>query len=175
MTSAESSLQKVIYEYSIFLKPEHVEIVNRIYNTAPFERSLAVWSITRLETAALSQIRIPPERSDPPEKLRFFSRGNIALMKKENNAILLNPTIARSSKMDVAELRCWSMTNEIVSKDKSGNSLTIRYQDSSGDLYGEYPVHVFLNQRFTEIESHSEYLMLNPGEAVLLREVWNVH
>ena len=64
MSSAESSLFQVVCEYRLRIVPgsDVLELTNTLINTAPYDRPLGTWSITRVRSAGLKRVLLPSVR-----------------------------------------------------------------------------------------------------------------
>lgn len=174
MTSPESTLFRIIFEYRLKLEPDGLSVENRIINKAPYRRELGIWSITRLETSSLARLLLPPERRNPPAKLLLEQRGNLLNLIRTPERMILDLSTNPPERFSFAQLRCWSDPPEIRTEGRNGTRMRIRYQTPAEDLNGEYPVHIFINSALTEEESHSQTLPREAGEALSFREHWSI-
>ena len=171
MTSAESSLFQVIYEYRLRIQPESekLEITNTLINTAPYERLLGIWSITRLESSALKRILLPPDRG-----IRKISKeGDSVNVSANSDGIELQLDFQSKASRDFFELRSWSAETEVAAESRKGNFLRIRYEGADRSPKGESPIHLYFCELFSEMESHGPTRLLKPGERISLMEQWS--
>lgn len=173
MTSQESTLFRIVYEYRLKFEADGLSLENRLINKAPYRRSLGIWSITRLETSSLARLVFPPERKSPPAKFLFEQRGNVLHLARTPERIVLELAAAPAERFAFAQFRCWSEPPEIRTESRRGSVMRIRYQTPAEELNGEYPVHIFINNALTEEESHSPTLPEHPVGVLSLREHWS--
>lgn len=174
MTSAESALFQAVYEYRIRILPDtdDIEITNTLINTAPYERLLGIWSITRLDSFLLRRILLPPEQTPSSAEMIISKRGNAVKLTAEEQGTELQMNIKPKTPHDFFELRAKCGKAEITAEAKNGSRLRFSYRESRRSADGEFPVHLFLCDRFTEIESHGPTRLLKPGERISLTEKW---
>ena len=84
------SLQ-VVYEYRIRIAPgsDVLEIENSMINTAPYERLLGVWSITRLDSFSLKRILLSAGNDSPAFRPEVAKHGDaVTLIRRSRNTEL---------------------------------------------------------------------------------------
>ena len=170
MTSAESALFQLVYEYQIRIAPESekLEITNTLINRAPYERLLGIWSITRLDSFALKRILLPSACG----KRTISKQGDSVKTAGFTGGIELQIDIRPKTPHDFFELRAWSPVAEIPVEAKDGSRLLFRYESANSSPVGDPAIHLFLCDRFSEMESHGPTRLLKPGERISLTETW---
>lgn len=173
MTSAESALFQLLYEYRIRIVPDsgRLEITNTLINTAPYERQLGIWSITRLETFALKRVLL----SSGQGNRKISQMGDSVKVAETADGIELRINFRLKTPRDFLELRAWPAETELRVESKEGNFLRIRYEGADRSPEGESPIHLYFCERFSEMESHGPTRLLKPGERISLTEKWHAN
>ena len=109
MVSSESALFQVVYEYRIRIAPESniLEVENSLINTAPYERLLGVWSITRLDSFPLKRVLLPEGKRSSSAELHVAKHGSAVGLIRAKNEIELRVDIQEETPEDFFELRTW--------------------------------------------------------------------
>ena len=173
MSSMESALFQVIYEYRICIRPgvPELEVTNTLINTAPYERLLGVWSITRLDSSALKRVLLPP--SDRRQREISRSGDSVSLSSDTAEGMELLVNFRPGTPRDFFELRSRSAGTELEAEARNGDRLRIRYEGANRSPEGEAPIHLFFCDRFSEMESHGPTRLLKSGERISLSERWS--
>ena len=173
MTSAESALFQLLYEYRIRIVPDsgRLEITNTLINTAPYERQLGIWSITRLETFALKRVLL----SSGQGNRKISQMGDSVKVAETADGIELRINFRLKTPRDFLELRAWPAETELRVESKEGNFLRIRYEGADRSPEGESPIHLYFCERFSEMESHGPTRLLKPGERISLTDKWHAN
>ena len=171
MTSAESSLFQVVYEYRLRIRPESekLEITNTLINTASYERLLGIWSITRLESFALKRILLSSDRGNR----KISQEGDSVKLAETADGMEVRMNFHSKTPREFCELRTWPAETELTVESKEGNRLRICYEGADRSPEGGSPIHLYLCDRFSEMESHGPIRLLKPGERISLTERWS--
>ena len=175
MVSSESALFQVVYEYRIRIAPESnvLEVENSLINTAPYERLLGVWSITRLDSFPLKRVLLPEGKRSSSAELHVAKHGSAVGLIRAKNEIELRVDIQEETPEDFFELRAWCKNTVIQAEAEKDSRLRIVYEGSNHAPDGNAPLHLFFCERFTELESHGPIRWLKPGERISLTERWS--
>ena len=176
MTSSESALFQVVYEYRIRIAPgsDVLEIENSLINTAPYERLLGVWSITRLDSFSLKRILLSAGNDSPAFRPEVAKHGDAVTLIRRSRNTELQTAIREKTPRDFFELRAWPETAGLVAESRNGTRLQIKYQTLRRNRKQEASLHLFLCDRFSEMESHGPTRLLKPGQRISLMERWRL-
>ncbi len=169
------SLQ-VVYGYRIRIAPDSdvLEIENSLINTAPYERLLGVWSITRLDSFSLKRILLSAGNDSPAFRPEVAKHGDAVTLIRRSRNTELQTAIREKTPRDFFELRAWPETAELVAESRNGTRLRIEYQTLRRNRKQEASLHLFLCDRFSEMESHGPTRLLKPGQRISLMERWRL-
>ena len=170
MTSSESALFQLVYEYRIRVRPEsdELEITNILINKAPYNRLLGIWSITRLESSVLKRIHLSSDNG----VRKVSGESDFVKISETRNGIDLQVDIQPRMPQKSFEVRFWPIKTELAVESKKGDHLWIRYEGADHTLEGESPIHLYFCNKFSEMESHGPTQLLKPGERISLIEKW---
>lgn len=174
MSSAESSLFQVVCEYRLRIVPgsDVLELTNTLINTAPYDRLLGIWSITRVRSAGLKRILLPSVREGVAVKKKIARHGNDVEWIDGVDRLELRTSIRPGTPRNYFELQLWGAAPEIVAETETGDRLRITCERDDYLAREEPPLHLFFCDRFCELESHGPTRLLYPGERISLSEQW---
>ena len=174
MSSAESSLFQVVCEYRLRIVPgsDVLELTNTLINTAPYDRPLGIWSITRVRSAGLKRVLLPSVREGVAVKKKIARHGNDVEWIDGVDGLELRTSIRPGTPRNYFELQLWGVAPEIVAETETGDRLRITCERDDYLAREEPPLHLFFCDRFCELESHGPTRLLYPGERISLSEQW---
>lgn len=162
------------YEIAIAADGHGLQVRNIQTNTAPFAQDCGIWSITRIDTAAATAVRIPGEIPDPPLPSVFEPRDLLGMVQAAPgwDELPISPELRRLLEVRSLEWRRFARQHAIAARFGDTTFTTsIAAGGSSRDLH---PIHLYLSKRFIELELHGETRSVEPGGSVELTETWNL-
>jgi NPCBM/NEW2 domain-containing protein len=182
VTSQKSWYLWLQYQYKIKVSKDKpiITITNIHKSIAPFQNSVGIWSITRVNTSMAQAILMPPEISTPPQPFSFTPENLFPKVKKLptgwQELSFSKEFIQKFGPRDSVQWQ--EYPKEDVIKIIFDNCIfTKKFELSKEDLRdmdGFYPAHIYLCKKFLEVEAHGPTRKLVLSSIASLRESWTL-
>lgn len=160
LTSAPGTWCLLQFEYEISLDPKEprFRVTDRIVNTAPFPRKLAIWSVNRMDRQQMTEVQVPPGDGE-------LSQKNVIISCQNPGEIPKTREIRHTPSNGVLRV-------DVLQRDQP--RLRIQYDAMTAlPQNSDAPLHFFISPEHFEIESHGKWQDVPPGGVIEHSAWWN--